>query len=328
MGTNWQFSNVLHQMYCLSPSQVVRSELLPSMWGWLATSLETGGQSESWIMLSHSLRGGGSNFRFLVHQQHSHLTSLTLESNQAINSISWFGLGGSAHLPCNLFFSPWLSSVLLWKHFDKHIPPTLLHIVISDSIASTSCFQSQLNVQYCFKFLFAIIGADNSMQIILFRGNLDIAVECWRQKKKEVGMIWSGFFKPHSTWIPWQKIIVDCELTALWDFWSCEKKPIFSGKKARGQHNVWTRYKRVLAFITGALTTTQPLIALFTQGRTSAPIPQGICARVTHNTQYSHDCHCWICWSVLHNYIWRVTVMPAGHCITKMSKMNGDTVWS
>ena len=150
----------------------------------------------------------------------------------------------------------------------------LLHIVISDSIASTSCFQSQLNVQYCFKFLFAIIGADNSMQIILFRGNLDIAVECWRQKKKEVEMIRSGFFKPHWTWIPWQKIIVDCELTALWDFWSCEKKPIFSGKEAEQCVNHETC---VLVFITGALTTTTDcsIYLHITQGRTSAPIPWG-----------------------------------------------------
>ena len=31
----------------------------------------------------------------------------------------------------------------------------------------------------------------------------------------------------------------------------------------------------------------------------------------TVSIRSSHGCHCWICWSVLHNYLWHVTVMPA-----------------
>ena len=122
----------------------------------------------------------------------------------------------------------------------------------------------------------------------------------------------SGFFKPHSTWIPWQKIIVDCQFNRIVGFLVVVWKEANFLRQARRRDNVWTPYMRVLAFITSALTTTTDC-PIYTRSDISSN-SKGVLARIWHisvrQSQYSHGCHCWICRSVLHNYLGHATVMP------------------
>ena len=123
------------------------------------------------------------------------------------------------------------------------------------------------------------------MRIIFSVSNCWILLlKCWqwgqKLKEEEVEEIPSGFFKPHSTWIPWQKIIVDCQFNRIVGFLVVVWKEANFLRQARRLHNVWTPYMRVLAFITSALTTTTDC-PIYTRSDISSN-SKGVLARIWH----------------------------------------------